>query len=117
MAPLGGHLAPQGPSGGLRAKNVHFPMGKLTSFFFQNSLPYFGKSDNSENAQKSKIIKKNDDFLGNVSFTPARSNILVVWRRPKKCVNGGVRQVGFHECVFYQSETQCFEKEAIRAKT
>ena len=34
MAPLGGHLAPQGPSGGLRAKNVHFPIGKLTFFFF-----------------------------------------------------------------------------------
>ena len=50
MAPLGGHLAPQGPSGGLRAKNVHFPIGELFFFFFQNSLPCLGKSDNSENA-------------------------------------------------------------------
>ena len=56
-------------------------------------------------------------FLGNVNFTLARSNILVVWRRPKKCVNGGVHQECFHECVFYQGETQCFEKEAIHAKT
>ena len=30
MTPLGGHLAPEGSSGGLRAKNVDFPTG----FFF-----------------------------------------------------------------------------------
>ena len=39
MAPLGGHLAPQGPSGGLRAKNVHLPIGKLTFFCFKIRFP------------------------------------------------------------------------------
>ena len=32
MTPLWGHLAPEGSFGGLRAKNDHFPMGKLTCF-------------------------------------------------------------------------------------
>ena len=30
MTPLGGYLAPEGSSGGLRAKNVNFPIGELT---------------------------------------------------------------------------------------
>ena len=37
LAPLGGHLAPEGFVGGLRTKNVDFPMGK--SHFFKIRIP------------------------------------------------------------------------------
>ena len=30
LAPLGAHLAPDGSVGGLRTKNVDFPIGKVT---------------------------------------------------------------------------------------
>ena len=38
LTPLGAHLAPEGSFGGLRAKNVHFPIGKLI-FFFRIRFP------------------------------------------------------------------------------
>ena len=79
LTPLGAHLAPEGSFGGLRAKYVHFPMGKLT--FFQNSLPCLGKSENSENAKKSKIKEKSHHFLRNVSFPYVRATISVIGRR------------------------------------
>ena len=52
LSPLGAHLAPKNTFGGLRTKNVDFPIGKVT--FFQNSHPCLGKSDDSENTKKSK---------------------------------------------------------------
>ena len=55
LAPLGAHLAPEGTFGGLRTKNVDFPIGKVTSF--QNSHPCLGKSDDSENQKKPKREK------------------------------------------------------------
>ena len=70
-----------------------------------------------KNAKKSKIRKKAHQFLGNVSFTKGRSNILVMWRRQEKGENGALYQDGFDECVFYQGEKQYFEKKAIHAKT
>ena len=52
-----------------------------------------------------------------MSFPYVRATISVVWRGPKKGVNGALYQDGFDECVFYQGEKQSFEKEAIHAKT
>ena len=39
--PLGAHWAPEGSFGGLRPKNVHFPIGKLIVFsqFFKIIFP------------------------------------------------------------------------------
>ena len=117
MTPLGGHLAPEGSFGGLRAKNVHFPIGNLTFFkMFQNSFPCLGKSDNSENAIYSERRENNHHFLGNVSFAYVRATISVIWRGAKKGVNEALYQDGFDGCVFYQGEKHSFEKETNHTK-
>ena len=78
LTPLGAHLAPEGSFGGLRAKNVHFPIGKLT--LFQNWLPCLGKSDISENAKQCK----KSYFFRNCEFPLCKGHNFGHWAAPKK---------------------------------